>query len=310
MVTIKEKIIAIIEIYIEKYEYIIQQLYQVAYETTPEAFRLSDKNKIKIVHAKFNEKLFINNSERVFLIYVKDSNLEYEFLDFSDESNHYNYIEYTDDDDFMVSKVLEKLNLNKSDILFIMNSLSIYLLKDAPDKIQFKNKLLGTHSGSILGDMRTLAREHGSQYQKHSNLTSGYYAKNAARYAYSLLDLDPIIKKVNDEDFAYQLDQAIAAYDNSLYMASCATLGVCLETVCKLILVKNGKKVKDSDSTLLDKLSEKLKSEQLISYKDKSRIDVCYKVRNLSSHTSPGKTVQNDCHFILNTIQLLVDEYF
>lgn len=310
MVT-KEKIIALSEIYLEKYEYIIQQLYQVAYDTTPEAFRLSDKSNIKIVHAKFNEDIFNSYSDQAFLIYVKGSNLEYEFLDFSDVSNHDDYIEFSNDDDFMISKVSNKLEVNENDILFRMQSLYLMLAtSEAPDIIQFKNKILTTYSGSTLGEMKSLARNHGSQYQKHSNLASGYYAKNAARYAYSLLDLDPIIKKVNDEDFEYQLDQAIAAYDNSLYMASCATLGVCLETVCKLILINNGKKIRDSESTLLDKLSERLKCEQLISYKDKSRIDVCYKVRNLSSHTSPGKTVQNDCHFILNTIQLLVEEYF
>lgn len=156
---------------------------------------------------------------------------------------------------------------------------------------------------------RTLRNE-ADNYKIHNNLHQEYYAKNAARYAYSELDLTSIIEKINDKDFSYQLDQAIAAYDNSLYLASCATLGVCLETVCKLLLQNNGVKIKDSDSTLLSSLSAKLKENHLINYKLKGRIDVCYKVRNLAAHTSPGKIVKSDCHFILNTIAEIVETLF
>ena len=310
MLSEKEKVIALTEIIIDKYNYVLNELFLVAYETTPQAFRLADKNNIKIVHAKFNETVFRKDSDQLYLIYFKNGNLEYGFVDFRDPINNKNYSDFSNDIIFMTDKIAKELDLSESDILYSHISTYAYLEGSYLDISSYKKDILETYESILYRLAKDLVREHGSQFQKHSNLTSGYYAKNAARYSYSLLDLDPIIKKVNDEDFEYQLDQAIAAYDNSLYMASCATLGVCLETVCKLILTNNGKKIKDSDPTMLDKLSDRLKSEGLIKYKDKSRIDVCYKVRNLSSHTSPGKVTQNDCHFLINTIQSLVEEYF
>lgn len=68
--------------------------------------------------------------------------------------------------------------------------------------------------------MKDTIRNEASSFQKHISHEASYYAKNAHRYAYSILNLGPMIEKVNDDDFEYQLNQALTAYDHSLYMAS------------------------------------------------------------------------------------------
>jgi len=304
----KDKVIDISDIHIEAYNQQLKSVFITTFEINPQAFRLHDKNNIKLVHYNFNKKYITNEWNGISLIYEKDANYKYEFIDFTSEDFYLNYGEYSYDELFKKSTIAEHLNIQKNNIVYNININSLITMQEKGQPI-FKETLEKVFGSVFIEGMKDLIRDEGRHYQKHTNHPSGYYAKNAARYSYSLLDLSPIIKKVDDEDFEYQLDQAIAAYDNSLYMASCATLGVCLETVCKIMITRSGGKIKDSDATMLDRLADRLRQEGLISYKDKSRIDISYKVRNLSSHTSPGKVTQNDCHFLINTLQSLVEQY-
>lgn len=274
--------------------------------TNPEAFPMLKSEHIILYSVKFDEEYFKNCFIDIFIVKHKNGNQK--------------FIEHIITDKCYYSKFDPLKNSNKNKI----NILSHFLNIDPRDVIQtinmdqmtyrsfmkYDKEILRIQHANINDETMRWLREEAISYQKHVNQPMEYYAKNASRFSYSLLDLTPILEKINDEDFSYQMDQAIAAYDNSLYLASCATLGVALETLCKLLLIKEGVKVKDSDGTMLDKLGERLKEKGIISYKFKHRIDVCYKVRNIASHTSPGKVVQNDCHFILNTIHEIVDIYF
>lgn len=305
----ENKVMDIVEIFLEKYQKLLNSVFKTAFVTNPETFRLSNKQNLKIIHYHLNNEIMTRNWNNVVILFEKDSNLKYEFYDFTKKNYYENFSDFKHDHIF-IEKLLEKeLEIYSQDIIF-QNEIETYILSSHQGTETYKASLEKVFSKSFLESMKSLLRIEGEKYQTHINHSSGYYAKNAARYSYSLLDLSPILEKVNDDDFEYQMDQAIAAYDNSLYLASCATLGVCLETLCKILLMNNGVIVKDRDGTMLNALSSKLREKNLISYKFSSRIDVCYKVRNLASHTSPGKVVQNDCHFILNTIHEIVDVYF
>jgi hypothetical protein len=284
-----------LNLYIENAE----KIFKVPVESNPEAFPLLKTQDIAIYSLYFDEDFFPSTSANIFFIRKKDTKLSFNEYDVTNKDY------YTDHTTTENDVVIKALGINKNDIIqyFTVGIEPLKLIKKSPEIIDTYKEIYKNLT------KRWLTNE-ARDFQSHISKPIGYYAKNAARYSYSLLDLGPLIKKVNDEDFSYQMDQAIAAYDSSLYLASCATLGVCLETLCKLLLIRNGVKVKDSDPTMLDKLSERLKENQLINYKFKQRIDVCYKVRNISSHTSPGKVVQNDCHFIINTIHEIVDSYF
>ncbi len=125
---------------------------------------------------------------------------------------------------------------------------------------------------------------------------------------FSFLDFDSLIKKVNDEDFTYQMNEAKICYENQLYLAACCTFSVCLETVLMQILEKNDLKVND-DSTMLNKIGETLREENVISKRANNRLLITYSVRNSTSHTNKNKVIQNDCEWILKTIEFFVDEY-
>lgn len=286
------------EKFIEVYKITADVLYANLLKTNPESLRLYNKNNIQIYYIDLNEKFFPSFNQYIVFVFNPNAKMGIECLDLTAES----YYEYDtpsfqkSEEDILVEVVNE---LSAKDVIYSMNV----------SELTFSLALDGNFPG-IERDAEIALKKEASNFHSHNNYKQNYYAKNAARYAYSELDLNPIINKVNDDDFSYQIDQAIAAYDNSLYLASCATLGVCLETVCKLLLTRNGVKMKDSDSTLLDGLNEKLRENKLISFKLKGRIDVCYKVRNLAAHTSPGKVVKSDCHFILNTISEVVEGHF
>lgn len=310
MISNNDKAICIAEFFQEKYIDVVKLLYPVAYETNPQAFRLSNKKNIKIILAEFDSQLLPKSKFNLFFIYLSDANFEFEQLNFNRSEFYEDFVNYDSESHFKLHLVKKTLNnIKEADIIFDF-FMDVFFEQNANSFSEYKVILKTTFGDTIFNFMKELAKDEGKEYQKHIQFPSSYYSKNAATYAFSLLDLEPIIKRVGDGDFEYQLNEAIAAYDNSLYMASCATLGVCLETVCKLIITNSGGKIKDSDATMLDKLGERLRQDKLINYKDKSRIDVCYKVRNLSSHTSPGKVTQNDCHFLINTIQSLVEQYF
>ncbi|MCM3108810.1 hypothetical protein [Bacillus velezensis] len=294
------------------YKQIIETLYSPAYSTNPEAFLLKDLSNIKLYVVKLSPILGANYSDILYLIHDKDKNLELELIDLTEAKHYENYSKYNSVEAFALHKLIEKASIEKKNILDNHNISALSEELNHKTTAEFTTYINSeAWQKNFRQQMLALVSRDGRKFVEHVNHPTSYYAKDAAKkYTYSLLDLKAIIDRVNDEDFSYQMDQAIAAYENSLYLASCATLGVCLETLCKLLLKENGVKVKDSDGTMLDKLGERLREQKIISYKFKSRIDVCYKVRNLSSHTSPGKVLQGDCHFIIATINEIVDTYF
>ncbi|WP_419893613.1 hypothetical protein [Oceanobacillus kimchii] len=274
--------------FLDYYQSVAQTKYVNLLNTNPESLRLYNKENLKVYRIQVRDDFFPFD-DYLFFIYSKNGNFELVELDFTNPS-YYIY-----DTPTFEKEPFELLIENVHDIF-------------EPDIIH--EIVLHAYIKAEKFKADQLLSKEALYFRNHVNQPQSYYAKNAAKYAYSEMDLNPIIEKVNDPDFSYQIDQAIAAYDNSLFLPACATLGVCLETVCKLLLIKKGAKVKDSDTTLLDQLGLKLRERKIISYKLNNRIDVCYKVRNLASHTSPGKVVKQDCHFILNTISEIVDTHF
>ncbi|MCY1607223.1 hypothetical protein [Staphylococcus pettenkoferi] len=125
---------------------------------------------------------------------------------------------------------------------------------------------------------------------------------------FSFLDFDSLIGKVDDEDFTYQMREAKTCYEQQLYLAACCTFSVCLETVLMQILEKHNLKVND-DSTMLNKIGDTLRENKIISKRANNRLLITYSVRNATSHTNKNKVIQNDCEWILKTIEFFVDEY-
>src|SRR5699024_12203170 len=128
----------------------------------------------------------------------------------------------------------------------------------------------------------------------HIDKEASYYAKDAFRYAYSELDFSPVIKAVNDQDFEYALNESIACYDHSLYLAAVSTAGTALENLIIRILEYEGKSIDDSGVTELGELSGRLRSAGLINRSERRRIMLAARFRKLASNVNKVRCNRQD----------------
>ncbi|MFT2203297.1 hypothetical protein [Staphylococcus chromogenes] len=236
------------------------------------------------------------NTTAQFIVLITN-NIENDYLDISDNiSNNLKRIaaEHTTHYEKMGIEILKELypnlNLKKKPYYYITY-----------DSIIFLNSKTFNYNG------KTEVRK---QYQNIKENKNALIKNNDKPKInpFSFLDFDSLIVKVDDKDFSYQMNEAKTCYENQLYLAACCTFSVCLETVLMLILEKHNLKVND-DSTMLNKIGETLRSENIISKRANNRLLITYSVRNATSHTNKNKVIQNDCEWILKTIEFFVDEY-
>ena len=157
---------------------------------------------------------------------------------------------------------------------------------------------------TVIESIRNDARKH----MEISQTKLSYFAKDVAKFPFSRFNLPLLIEVVNDNDFSYQLDQAMAAYHQNLFLPCAATLGVCLETLCIKVCEKYDVKIKGGE-TQLGVLKDRLSSEKKISKRDNGRLEIAYRMRNLTAHTSPGETLKEDCHFMLSVINEIAHQH-
>ncbi|UKS54908.1 hypothetical protein [Exiguobacterium acetylicum] len=278
------------------YDELLSSNYVSVYSVDPTPFRMRDSSNIKGVVVNTIE-YFPSLSRDLFFIYLPNEGNSIEELVYPQNliDTHYNF-KYGSQ--FVTSAITQQFGISEEDILYNIPLLPFY--------VDNEEYLIPR----IESDIDLLIRSELQAFHQHVNHQASYYAKNAAKYSYSLLDLGEVIEKVADEDFEYQLNEAIAAYDNSLYLASTATLGVSLETLCIKILKNNNVKLKDSDSTVIKVLANTLKQNALINRKEHQRICVAYDIRNLASHSSRGQMIQADCNYLISVIHDLALSHF
>lgn len=212
--------------------------------------------------------------------------------------------------DFFNKKMLPLFNFHESQIIFD-DAISYDSLEHTDNnilscKFDITNYI---HFPSIKRRFLRVIKSEISTFQEINKKPLSYFAKDAYKFPFSILDLKPLVKLVNDDDFSYQLDQAMAAYHENLFLPCAATLGVVLESLCIKILEENHvKKIKSGD-TQLGVLKDKLRQEGITSRRDHTRLEVAYKMRNMASHSSPGIALKEDCHFMLNVINTIAFEY-
>jgi|SRR5690625_2010179 len=295
---------ALRQMYIER----LELFNKVNLEHNPEPFRFYKKEHCTILAFllpfEFNE-LYLY---RIYFLSTpndrKENIITLTFDDLSDLDS------YQDINLFFNDKILQFYEYNKSQIIFDAHetyprgSLNNRFLVNQP----FDAKLFIESKSLRLTVIRTIQNE-SLQFQKVNQTTLSYFAKDAYKFPFSIIDLKPLVKIVVDDDFSYQLDQAMAAYHQNLFLPCAATLGIALETLCIKILEDNGvKKIKSGD-TQLGKLRERLINEKIITRRDNTRLEVAYKMRNMASHSSPGVALKEDCHFMLNVINTIALEY-
>lgn len=158
--------------------------------------------------------------------------------------------------------------------------------------------------------MKSLVDKHGKAFIEHIEKPSSYYAKDAYKYIYSDLDFTEVINAVKDPDFEYSINESLAAYDNSLYLAATVTAGVSLENMLVKLIKNHGHRIDDSQHTELGYLTNRLLKEQIIEGKEKQRLMTAAAFRNMASHANPGRTIREDAKLIYQTIFTFATRHF
>ena len=228
------------------------------------------------------------------------------------EEDLQNLDSYRDERFFIYEKIFPQFGYKSSQVLFQIEQRiteDIYIkLSNVTYDIEY---LASIYETSIRTETIYRIREDIQQYKEIDQTPVSYFAQNATQFPFSIIDLNPLMEIVNDLDFTYQLEQAMAAYRQNLFLPSAATLGVCLETVCSKICEEHSINVKNSDTQLgkLMKLLYENPNTRIITRRDNGRLEVAYKMRNLASHSSPGAVLKGDCHFMLEVIADIAYKY-
>lgn len=121
--------------------------------------------------------------------------------------------------------------------------------------------------------------------------------------------VDDMISAVNDENFEYQMKEAIAVFENQHYLPAAATFCVALETLLIIFKQRNGLKHRPSDSSIIKDLVDELSSKQKITYRENKRLEISYELRNTINHSNIGMVAREDCLFIINAMRTFIDDH-
>lgn len=125
---------------------------------------------------------------------------------------------------------------------------------------------------------------------------------------FSVINKDKIIKKIADDNFAYELEEAINAYNYELYLASACVAVVCIETILELAIRK--KLGIQPKQTYIYALAKILLDNDIIDGKMFNRIMAINKIRHGVAHTTTGKAQKWDVEQIFVIIQMLANTLF
>ena len=291
------------------YNYFLDLMYKESFLENPEAFILSSKTNIDAYIIKCNKRVFYSNF--VIMFYQGEGKIEYigEIQD-----NLYSKVKnYHNEKDFFHMVISQKIKPGK---FYFSETIWLDLIVDrmTESSVSMDKAYKMVHNSvwesSYSTKIYRQVKEDGEQFIDHINKENSYYAKDAYKYTYSELNFEEIMKVVENNDFEYALNESIAAYDNSLFLAATVTAGVALENLLVVILEKENITIGENDATELGVLSNKLLKNNIIDKREKNRIMLAAKYRNLASHANKGRVTRNDSKTIYTEIFNLASSYF
>lgn len=295
----------ILKAYNREYKNKLMKLYPEAYKENPEAFLFADIDNIDAYIIKGDQEL-LDSSYYLFL-YQGNGNINN--LGEVPEEEYSKLKNFNSDFDFISNFINERTGCKKNPY-YHLSSLNSYIYYDDFKTYSTPEKYIEVQMENISNEMLRKLKDDGNQFVNHIDKEASYYAKNAFRYAYSELDFSPVIDAVGDKDFEYALNESIACYDQSLYLAAVSTAGTSLENLIIRILETKGEFTDDYSTTELGELSGKLKSKGLIDKRERKRIMLAASFRNLASHANKGRVTRQDAKLVYQEIFNLSAEAF
>lgn len=126
----------------------------------------------------------------------------------------------------------------------------------------------------------------------------------------NIFDIQSIVKKVNDDDFQYEYEEAVKAYDKGLYLASSVTAAVALETALKLAFTRALSEEKLPRVYYILTLADGLKEAGLIDDRLHHRIKSVNELRRGVAHSKTGRVNEWDANQVIGAVKVIVDSLF
>lgn len=130
---------------------------------------------------------------------------------------------------------------------------------------------------------------------------------------FPLFDLESIFNKVNNNQFKYELEEAVKAYNAGLFLASTITAAVSLETLLKSsVISKLGEEYlpkKDNQKYTLNYAQILLENKQ-IDERLNHRIRSINELRRGGAHSKTGEIEQWDAEQVISGIKIIVESIF
>ena len=284
----------------EEYTAKLNMLYKESYSENPEAFPFANTSSLDAYIIRGNRR-FLSYPNSIYLFQGRGIVEELEHI--TDEE-YAEFLNYRSDSSF-IKYIIEKRTGEKK--VFYYQDVSI--LDRYISDVGSIELILEKYSETISYSMLEQIRNDGYKFINHINKEASYYAKDAFRYVYTDLDFTSVLKLVDDENFEYALNESIACYDLSLYLAACSTAGTALENLMVTKLEREGM-FDDNSSTEIGELSGRLKNLKSIDKRDRTRILTAAKFRNLASHANDGKVVREDARMVYHTIFHIAKKLF
>ncbi|UZQ49800.1 hypothetical protein [Clostridium kluyveri] len=127
---------------------------------------------------------------------------------------------------------------------------------------------------------------------------------------FNVLDLDYINKKVQDDEFKYEIEESAKAYKAELFLASSLTAQVSIETLLKLAVIKYLGKTKLPNHLYIYGLGKLLNDNGKIDDRLFKRIQAINDLRHGIAHSNTGEIQKWDADQTLGLVKILVDTLF
>lgn len=280
------------EKFLEAYRTRVEKFYSKEYNETPDAFSLMKPILTTSIYRDYNIHSFLSYSDT-----DKD---EFEhFVDGFDSYEEYKEIDNLPDH-IKLKRLLEIAKITN----YIEHQLSYYGESDNPKPSYYEGAPI--YQGNQLADRH---------FEKISTSTKNELSskhQNDLNTLDSLPDfiLEEILQKVNNDDFSYELSEAIKAYKADLFLASTVTIAVSIETLLKIYIINTlGEKVLPRVYYILN-LTEILETNKKIDSRLSHRIKAFNEIRRGVAHSKSGKVEKWDAEQGLTLVKLLVESLF
>lgn len=129
---------------------------------------------------------------------------------------------------------------------------------------------------------------------------------------YPHFEIETLLQRVNNDQFSYEIREAIKCYNTELFLAATIVIAIGMETILKQKIVSalgTNHLPNEADQTLF-KLAKKLKDNHMISERLNQRIVSFNYLRRGSGHSKTGVIEAGDAQFGFSVLDSMIQELF